>query len=69
MRSHGCPKCTGSMAEGFLLAERQGMPSVGKWAEGAPRKGWFGVKPAKKPVEIRTWRCQRCGFLESYATA
>lgn len=69
MRSHSCPKCQGTMVEGFLLAERHGMPGVGAWAEGAPRKSWFGVKAPKKPLEIRTWRCQRCGFLESYATA
>lgn len=68
-RAPRCPKCTSSMEEGFVLSERHGMPAVTTWAAGAPVKGWFGVKAPRKPLEIRTWRCQRCGLLESYALA
>jgi hypothetical protein len=67
MRSNDCSKCQGSMIEGFVLSERQGLWAVSSWAEGAPRKTWFGVRPRGKPIEISTWRCTRCGFLESYA--
>ncbi len=37
--------------------------------EGAPEKSiWVGVKlRGKTPIEIATWRCGSCGFLESYA--
>ena len=67
MRSHGCPKCQGSMVEGYVISERQGIRGISSWMSGAPRRGWFGVKANGKPIEISTWRCQRCGFLENYA--
>jgi len=36
---------------------------------GAPKVSrWFGLKVDKKNlVPISTWRCGRCGYLESYA--
>ena len=68
MRSNACPKCQGSMSEGFVLTERSSLPTLLSWSRGTPRKGWFGVKQSKdKPIEISTWRCQRCGYLENYA--
>lgn len=67
MRSNTCPKCGGSMAEGFVLSERQGMRAVSSWSEGAPQETWFGIKLKGKPIKVQTWRCTRCGFLESYA--
>ena len=68
MRSNQCPKCQSSMAEGFILTERSSMPTLLSWSRGTPRKGWWGVKSGEgKPIEIGTWRCQRCGFLEHYA--
>jgi hypothetical protein len=67
MRSNRCVKCEGPMSEGFILAERSGLRAVSTWAEGPPRKTWFGLRLRGKPIEIKTMRCQRCGFLESYA--
>jgi len=67
MRSNSCPKCQGSMAEGFVPHERSNMPGLGRWYRGAAIKGWFGLKLPKTYVEVTTWRCQRCGFLENYA--
>jgi len=69
MRSHTCPKCQGSMVEGFILDNPHGAYSVTNWIEGAPEKSfWSGVKVGKKAkYEVQTWRCNRCGFLESYA--
>jgi len=68
MRSNPCPKCQGSMSEGFVLTERHSLPNLLSWSRGTPRKSWWGVKPGEgKPIEISTWRCQRCGFLENYA--
>ena len=55
------------MTEGFVLGERQGMRAVSSWAEGAPQETWFGIKLKAKPIKVQTWRCTRCGFLESYA--
>lgn len=68
MRNHNCPKCQGSMIEGFIPGEKSGMPIVSAWIEGPPEKGWWGnVKLPGKPKPISTWRCNRCGFLEQYA--
>jgi hypothetical protein len=69
MRPNSCPRCQGSMAEGFILDTTHGGHGVACWVEGAPvRSMWVGVKLGKKAkYEIQTWRCSRCGFLESYA--
>lgn len=68
MRSNQCPKCQSAMTEGFILTERSSAQTLLSWSRGIPRKGWFGVKSGEgKPIEISTWRCQRCGFLENYA--
>jgi hypothetical protein len=37
--------------------------------EGAPERGWFRLLKlrGKRQLEVQTWRCTRCGYLESYA--
>jgi hypothetical protein len=57
------------MAEGFIVDKTHGGAAVSTWVEGAPRKSfWTGLKlGGTKPIDIVTWRCRRCGFLESYA--
>ncbi|MES2443150.1 MAG: hypothetical protein V4574_09995 [Pseudomonadota bacterium] len=57
------------MTEGFILDTTDGARKVASWVEGAPdRSMWLGVKLGKRVnLEIQTWRCGRCGFLESYA--
>lgn len=42
---------------------------VSAWVEGPPEKSfWTGTKvPAEKRIPIGTFRCPKCGFLESYA--
>lgn len=68
MRSHQCPKCNGAMVEGFVPTEKSSMPLISVWVEGPPQKGWMGnVKQPGTPIPIETWRCRRCGYLESYA--
>ena len=64
-----CPKCASAMAEGFVVDHTHGGASVSAWVEGEPRKSfWTGLKlGGKTPVDIQTWRCRRCGYLESYA--
>jgi hypothetical protein len=70
MRSNSCPKCQGSMSEGYTLDVSQSR-SVSKWIERAPEKSmWTGLKiSGRANLDIQTWRCIRCGFLESYAKA
>jgi len=70
MRSNSCPKCQGAMTEGFVLDVNQGgSRTASAWVEGPPEKSlWLGVKVrGKVKYDIQTWRCTRCGFLESYA--
>jgi hypothetical protein len=66
-----CPKCGSSMEEGFLFDRSHdsfGQPEF--WVEGAPQKSfWWGTRFRDKGhYEIRSYRCTRCGYLESYAT-
>ena len=68
-RNPVCPKCQSAMVEGFVIDKEHGGAGVSRWVEGPPEKGFFGnVKlRGRKPLEIATWRCRSCGFLESYA--
>ena len=59
-----CPKCSGEMEEGFVAG-----PKVVEWLEGPLEEGIrLGVKihGGTRRV-VRTFRCVKCGFLESYA--
>ncbi|WP_294171369.1 hypothetical protein [uncultured Sphingomonas sp.] len=64
-----CSKCGSSMAAGFVLDQTDSFYVVGKWIAGAPVKSiWTGLKlRGRDQHEITTFRCGRCGFLESYA--
>ena len=71
MAQHNCPKCQSTMQEGWTLDHTYGARAVSSWVEGEPKKSiWVGVKlPEKAPIEIESWRCSRCGFIEQYAPA
>ncbi len=71
MQAKQCPKCAGSMAEGFVVDTSYGTMTVSGWVEGAPEKSmWTGLKlSGRARSDIVTWRCNRCGFLEQYAVA
>ncbi len=65
-----CPKCSSEMEGGFIADYSHGgeiRPS--DWVEGEPVKSfWYGTKIFdKKQFRVETYRCVRCGFLESYA--
>lgn len=64
-----CAKCAGTMERGFLLDRTYGGQVATDWVEGAPEKSfWTGLKLGRKTrLQVATWRCRRCGFLESYA--
>jgi hypothetical protein len=67
-----CPKCHRSMRAGYLLDlrhhDRRGQA---RWVEGPPEKSfWKGLETSRRRVlPVTTWRCERCGLLESYAQA
>jgi len=57
------------LAEGFLVDRGEGRTYVSTWQAGKPKKSiWVGIKQSKADqLQVSTWRCQRCGYLESYA--
>jgi hypothetical protein len=66
-----CPKCSGRMESGFMV-DRAGIGSdlQGRWVEGDPIPRFFfdGVKmQGREPLPVRTYRCEGCGYLESFA--
>jgi len=65
-----CPKCASEMEDGFIADHGYGTVQPSDWVEGEPVKSiWYGTKIIdKKQFRVRTYRCGRCGFLESYAT-
>lgn len=64
-----CMKCGAAMEGGFLVDHTYGGYAQPEWAEGeAKRSIWTGVKMGdKQRIPVETFRCPRCGYLESYA--
>jgi hypothetical protein len=64
-----CPRCDGSMDRGYVLDEGYGKRGPAKWIEGPPEFGmWTGLKiRGHRRIEVATYRCRTCGYLESYA--
>jgi len=58
------------MEEGFLLDVTRGAYRQATWVQGPPEPSlWTGLKvKGKVQRRVRTLRCPRCGYLESYAT-
>lgn len=66
-----CPKCQGTMERGFLK-DTGGLGAVQRptWIAGEPVwSNWTGVIiDVQVTLEVATYRCTVCGYLESYAT-
>ena len=64
-----CPHCRVPMEKGFVLDRTHGANLAAEWYEGEPvRSFWTGLKlSGKAHFKIRSYRCPRCGYLESYA--
>jgi hypothetical protein len=58
------------MDDGFTLDHTHGEHKQAAWVEGPPQRSfWTGVKaPRAMQHPITTYRCTKCGYLESYAT-
>jgi hypothetical protein len=67
-----CSKCAGALREGFLLdfTDNNILRDQALWVEGQREKAaWVGTKLNGKDVrEVDALRCEKCGFLEFYAT-
>jgi len=59
------------MEEGFVLdQQRHNAATVSKWVEGSPEKRWWGLNiRGRKVLSVITFRCARCGYLESYTVS
>ena len=46
-----------------------GYTGVAHWVSGPPEPSfWTGVRVRDRPnMPVRTYRCEQCGYLESYA--
>ncbi len=64
-----CPKCNNAMEPGFVVDHTYGGYAAPEWAEGAAQPSlWTGLKMSgKERHPVQTFRCVRCGYLESYA--
>ena len=65
-----CPKCGGRMAQGFVVDVHQCRLAAGQQlGRGrATEVLWFGTtSPDMNGLPIGTFRCENCGFLESFA--
>lgn len=67
--SKTCGKCGGTMAIGVIVDHSHGTNYPETWQKGAASVSkWWGLRLDKKAqLAVETWRCNRCGFLESYA--
>lgn len=60
------------MERGFVADKAHySVPGTQTWVEGAPEHSfWSGLKMKDREVlPVSTYRCERCRYLESYATA
>jgi len=64
-----CPKCSGTMLEGYTIDKGYGAFFQEIWLAGRPRSGWFGVSVPSTavPIPVSRYRCENCGYLEFYA--
>ncbi len=72
MHDPKCPTCSVSMETGFMIDRGHGnSASAAKWAEGEPERSWWqGLKlSGKEQIAVTSYRCPRCGLLQSYARA
>ena len=68
-----CRDCGGRMTQGFIGDANYGETSVAvpRWHHGEPQKNWLGSLKIDKKMSkaVATFRCDRCGALQSYAPA
>ena len=65
-----CPTCRIAMEQGFLIDRAHlNVPSRSEWSEGQPEITWWrGLKlKGHERIATVTFRCSRCGLLQSYA--
>jgi hypothetical protein len=65
MRTPICPTCDRPMQAGFLIDRLAGHQNdAAFWASGS---FWSYILGREKVYPVTTWRCPRCGLLQSFA--
>ena len=63
-----CSKCSGEMQEGLVVDLNYAGVLQSMWVEDqAVVSVGSGTLDGKKKIKTTTYRCSRCGFLDSYA--
>jgi predicted RNA-binding Zn-ribbon protein involved in translation (DUF1610 family) len=70
MQSRNCPKCNGEKEIGVIPHKTQGSYFAAMWVAGPVKTSfWTGLVVRGRPRHwVDTYRCTKCGYLESYAT-
>jgi hypothetical protein len=64
-----CLRCRAPMEAGFVPDNTHAGLQEQKWSPGEPEPSfWMGMKlKSDSVIPVRTLRCTKCGYLESYA--
>jgi hypothetical protein len=64
-----CRRCGARLEPGYLVDHGYGAIYPMGWTHGQPKwNKWLGLKVQRKDLlPVRTYRCPKCGLLESYA--
>jgi hypothetical protein len=64
-----CVRCGTEMSAGFIMDSTHGAVLASRWVAGTPEPSfWTGTKiEGKEKRKVVTYRCPKCGYLESYA--
>jgi len=64
-----CPKCDGSMVQGFIPDRAHTGSFLMRWHEGRPKQGFWNEMKCRwsRTLPIAAFRCEECGYLELYA--
>jgi hypothetical protein len=57
------------MEQGYVLDQAHGAVRLPQWVAGEPQYSWLRSLKlwGKEKLDVATYRCRRCGYLESYA--
>lgn len=56
------------MDPGYLLEHSSNGAQQTEWIAGMPEKRWYGLRlKGRVKLHVLTYRCPRCGVLQSYA--
>jgi DNA-directed RNA polymerase subunit RPC12/RpoP len=68
-----CIRCDGQLEKGFLIDKGDSdITRQARWASGEPSTSFWklsAIQSDSRMLPVTTYRCQRCGRLESFANS